>query len=114
MKGFPVLAELLSKPNLFSPLHRNLKLPLAPFQQPEQLRFYPASAVLQAAQALQSALQTTVPDYISYRLGSQKAAQLEAELTQLIDLGQRAMAQGSRLRLLVQVEVLPQALPPNE
>lgn len=109
---FNVLAELVSKPNLFSPLHRNLKLPLDPFLQPNS--FYAASEVLRAVQALQVTLTETLEGFANYRLGDRKAAQLLTELAELEAISIAAAEGDAVLRFVPSVSLSDEPLPPNE
>lgn len=109
---FPVLAELISKPNLFSPLHQNLQLPVLPLRQ--IARFYPAADFITAAEALQDAFKTTVPGYINYRLGDRKAQAITGELEKLKALAEEAHLQRVAMRFQPQVVVLDHPLPANE
>jgi hypothetical protein len=106
---FAVLAELISKPNLFSPLHRNLALPLHPFL--EQGRFCPASEFIVAAEALLAIFQGSLADYLDYRLGTQKAQQALVELEDLLSISQRAAEGGLALRFTPQIIVHDEPLP---
>ncbi len=108
---FSVLAELISKPNLFSPLVHNLKLPLAPFQHTD--RFFPAAEVLNAVAALQVTLTETLPEFLNYRLGDDKAARGLAELDELYRVAAAAMPQDVFLRFTPQVTLHEAPLPPN-
>lgn len=76
-----VIAELISKPNLFSPLHRNAKLPLDPFV--EAGTFFPAHDVQIAVHALKHAFEGDFQNYLVYRLGDEKAQAIFAELDEL-------------------------------
>jgi hypothetical protein len=51
--SFDALAELVAKPNLFSPLYRNARLPVRPFVR--YGRFFPARKMKRAADALLAA-----------------------------------------------------------
>jgi 1-acyl-sn-glycerol-3-phosphate acyltransferase len=73
------LAELVSKPNLFSPLYRNVHLPIRPFVRagcyvsPQQMQ--------RAADALHAAFSTgEFAGYLDYRLGEHKAAEIRTAL----------------------------------
>jgi 1-acyl-sn-glycerol-3-phosphate acyltransferase len=73
------LAELVSKPNLFSPLVHNARLPVKPFLRPRQ--FFPAREMRAAASALLDAFSTgDFAGYLEYRLGEDKADQVRAAL----------------------------------
>jgi hypothetical protein len=106
---FAVLAELISKPNLFSPLYRNLALPLRPFV--EQGRFCPASEFIIAARALLDVFQGSLADYLDYRLGSQKAGQALLELEDLLSISQSVAERGLAMRFTPQIIVHDEPLP---
>jgi 1-acyl-sn-glycerol-3-phosphate acyltransferase len=73
------LAELVSKPNLFSPLHRNARLPVRPFVR--HGHYFPAPRVKRAVDALQGAFaEGDFAGYLEYRLGENKAAEIRAAL----------------------------------
>lgn len=108
---FGVLAELISKPNLFSPLYRNLKLPLKPFV--HHSRFYPAELFKSAATALLYTFTEDLKDYLPYRLGNQKSQQGLAELEELLSLSQQAVERDLAMRFTPFVEVMSDPLPPN-
>lgn len=101
---FSVMAELVSKPNLFSPLYRNLKLPLQPFIQTGV--FHDAEAFRVAVQALQTALNGAQKEYLSYRLGEDKAHKALAELDELLTVSGRAEVLGIRLCFVPTVQVM--------
>jgi 1-acyl-sn-glycerol-3-phosphate acyltransferase len=94
--AFDVLAELVSKPNLVSPLLHNARLPLAPLM--TRGRFFSASAFVVAAERLQSAFVGTFAGYLDYRLGSDKAAAADHELDAMRRLALAAHTRGQRLR----------------
>lgn len=75
---YPLLAELVSKKNLFSTFHEHLALPMAPFL--HRNRFYSAADVKKAVDALHHANVEEVPNYIPYRLSEEAKDQLLAEL----------------------------------
>ncbi len=73
------LAELVAKPNLFSPLHRNAHLPVRPFVHAG--RCVPARQMARAANALLGAFaEGDFSGYLEYRLGDAKAAEIRAGL----------------------------------
>lgn len=73
------LAELVSKPNLFSPLYKNARLPVKPFLHPR--RFFSAQAMQTAADALLNAFSAgDFAGYLEYRLGEDKADEIRAAL----------------------------------
>lgn len=83
------LAELVSKPNLFSPLHNNAQLPLQPFH--ERLgRYTPAHQLVRAIRALQKVLETSFAGYLEYRLGEEKANRISEDLEALLAIAQDA------------------------
>jgi 1-acyl-sn-glycerol-3-phosphate acyltransferase len=99
---FPVLAELVSKPNLLSPLWRNARLPLRPLLAID--RAHPASAFVIAAERLASAFAGAYSGYLDYRLGAEKAAAADSELAALRALALSAHQRGLRLRFVPSVE----------
>ena len=73
------LAELVAKPNLFSPLRRNAHLPVRPFVHAG--RCVPARQMVRAADALRGAVaEGAYAGYLEYRLGEAKAAEIRAGL----------------------------------
>jgi hypothetical protein len=99
------LAELVSKPNLFSPLHKNAKLPLAPFT--KRLGEYtPAIEFVDAAHALKVAFEDEFQGYLEYRLGDEKAKQVYADLEDLLPLAQEATKASVNIRFSPHVEVV--------
>jgi 1-acyl-sn-glycerol-3-phosphate acyltransferase len=90
------LAELVSKPNLFSPLHRNARLPVKPFVR--HGRFCSAQTMKIAAGALLQAFSDgDFAGYLEYRLGSEKAGQVRAALAAIIALMDEADAVGAQV-----------------
>ena len=108
---FSVLAELISKPNLFSPLHRNLKLPLSPFLKHEL--FHAAFEFEAASDVLLNAFTNDLKDYLDYRLGMRKAQQALVELQELKFISQQAGELDLVMRFIPQTRVLDEPLPPN-
>lgn len=73
------LAELVAKPNLFSPLVHNARLPVTPFAHPG--RAVPVPEMRAAVDALQAAFASgDFAGYLEYRLGEDKAGQIRAAL----------------------------------
>lgn len=95
---FPILAEIVSKPNLISPLWRNARLPILPLV--KHGRSYPAAAFVIAAAQLEDALTGEYTGYLNYRLGDDKAAGALQELATLRQLALAAHARGQRLRFM--------------
>jgi hypothetical protein len=90
------LAELISKPNLFSPLHRNAKLPVRPFLRPG--RYASAAAMHIAADALSRAFaEGDFAGYLEYRLGEAKAAQIRDALVAIREVAAQAESSGARV-----------------
>ena len=110
-KDCSVMAELISKPNLFSPLHRNLKLPLDPFL--DTNRFYDPNTFQTAVTALYNTFEEDLRDYLSYRLGDQKAGKAFEELDYLHAVSEQAAEQNLSLRFVPDVTVMDEPLPPN-
>ncbi|MBN1201687.1 MAG: 1-acyl-sn-glycerol-3-phosphate acyltransferase [Anaerolineae bacterium] len=93
--SFDALAELISKPNLFSPLHRNARLPLKPFVR--HSRYYPARTMKTAVDALLGAFaEGDYAGYLEYRLGDDKAGQVRAALAAISAAVDAADAAGAR------------------
>ncbi len=81
--SFDALAELISKPNLFRPLHRVARLPVAPFLHPGC--FYPPGTMrLAAASLLDTFGEGNFAGYLEYRLGEDKADRVRAALRAII------------------------------
>ncbi len=99
---FSVLAELVSKPNLVSPLHHNAKLPLRPLLEHE--RDHAAADFVIAADRLQHAFSGEYAGYLDYRLGEAKAKAVHGELAALRGLALDAHQRGLRLRFVPRVE----------
>ncbi len=95
------LAELVSKPNLFSPLHRNAKLPLDPFTT-DLSQFVAAEAVEIAVRSLLTALENDFKGFLEYRLGEVKEQQIIEDLTQLLAIAQEAVQSRAKIRFTVQ------------
>jgi 1-acyl-sn-glycerol-3-phosphate acyltransferase len=77
--SFDALAELVSKPNLFSPLYWNARLPVRPFVRSG--KYFPAWKMKRAADALQAAFaEGDFASFLEYRLGETKAAEIRAAL----------------------------------
>lgn len=90
------LAELVAKPNLFSPLHRNARLPVRPFVQAG--RYFPARTMQVAADALADAFAAgDFAGYLEYRLGEAKAAEIRAALAAISAAMPQAEAAGVRV-----------------
>ena len=84
------LTELISKPNLFYPLHRNAKLPCRPFVQ-RKGQFTPAREFQVAVLALQEAFNTTFKGYLEYRLGDEKAVIIRRDFEEFLPLIEQAI-----------------------
>jgi 1-acyl-sn-glycerol-3-phosphate acyltransferase len=96
------LAELVSKPNLFSPLHRNAHLPVKPFVHAG--RYYPARRMKIAAEALHTAFTTgDFAGYLEYRLGDAKAAAIRDALAAISAALDTPQAAGLRVAFKVTV-----------
>jgi len=89
------LAELVSKPNLFSPLVKNARLPVKPFLRPRQ--FFPAREMRTAACALLDAFSTgDFAGYLEYRLGEDKADEVRAALRAITGVMDEAEKVGAK------------------
>lgn len=93
------LAELVSKPNLFSPLHRNAHLPVKPFVRAG--RYVSARQMKIAADALRAAFdEGDFAGYLEYRLGDAKAADIRASLDAISAAMNAAQAAGLRVAFI--------------
>lgn len=100
------LAELVAKPNLFSPLRYNARLPVRPFVR--QGRFVHPRAMKRAADALAGAFAAgDFAGYLEYRLGDAKAAEIRAALAVISAAMDDAEAAGARVAFRVQVYERP-------
>jgi 1-acyl-sn-glycerol-3-phosphate acyltransferase len=101
---YAVLAELVSKPNLVSPLVRNARLPLTPLL--DAARDHAAADFVIAAERLQHALDGTYAGYLDYRLGDAKAKGALDELATLRETALSAHHRGLRLRFIPRITYL--------
>jgi 1-acyl-sn-glycerol-3-phosphate acyltransferase len=79
-----VLGEILSKPNLMSPLLHNAKLPIKPLLR-TGVKF-PPDLIGLAATSIKNALSGEFAGYMEYRLGEKKSKELYTALDALIAL----------------------------
>ncbi len=94
------LAELVAKPNLFSPLHRNARLPVRPFVRAG--KFYSPRVMKRAADALAGAFTGgEFAGYLEYRLGEVKAHEVRTALALISALMDEADA--ARVRVAFRV-----------
>lgn len=105
LPGGDVLAEIMLKPNLMSPLVHNAGLPLDPLMM-QGVRFPPASVRL-AAVTLQEALHGDFAGYMEYRLGESRSALLYTALDALKNTAEEAGI--TRISLLPQTKLQPEA-----
>lgn len=84
------LTELISKPNLFNPMHRNAKLPVRPFVD-RKGQFTPAREFQVAVLALQEAFDTAFKGYLEYRLGDEKAALIRQDFEAFLPVIEQAI-----------------------
>ncbi|MEL7672458.1 MAG: hypothetical protein AAGU78_01850, partial [Chloroflexota bacterium] len=97
------LAELVSKPNLFRPLHRIARLPVAPFLHPG--RFYPPGTMRLAAASLLGAFaEGDFAGYLEYRLGEDKADRVRAALRAIIARIDAPGPSGARVAFAVTID----------
>ncbi|MBN2304518.1 MAG: 1-acyl-sn-glycerol-3-phosphate acyltransferase [Anaerolineae bacterium] len=100
--SFDALAELILKPNLFSPLVHNARLPVRPLYHygrlvaPEQMRI--------TAAALLDAFAGDFAGFLEYRLGDTKAAAIRESLTAIRDAMDTAAAHHLRVMFVPQVK----------
>lgn len=96
------LAELVSKPNLFSPLRFNAHLPVRPFVRGGH--FFPARRVKIAADALGAAFSVgDFAGYLEYRLGEAKADAIRAALTAISQAMDAAESAGVKVAFVATV-----------
>lgn len=96
------LAELVSKPNLFSPLVHNARLPVGPLARAGH--FVPARRMKIAADALSRAFAAgDFAGYLEYRLGEAKAAEVRAALAAISAAMPAAEAAGVRVAFVPSV-----------
>ncbi len=89
------LAELVVKPNLFSPLYLNARLPVRPLVR--RGRYVPARTMKTAVDALQAAFaEGDFSGYLEYRLGEAKAAEIRRALA-AISAALEAAGPGARV-----------------
>lgn len=100
------LTELISKPNLFSPLHKNAKLPLDPFTVALD-QWVSAQDLYGAAAALKNAFETDFKGYLEYRLGEEKAERIYQDLEALLPIAAQAQGQNAQIRLTPHMELAP-------
>jgi len=100
------LAELVAKPNLFSPLRYNARLPVRPLVR--QGRFVRPRAMKRAVDALAEAFAAgDFAGYLEYRLGEAKAAEIRAALAVISAAMDDAEAAGARVAFRAQVHEHP-------
>jgi 1-acyl-sn-glycerol-3-phosphate acyltransferase len=100
--SFDALAELVSKPNLFSPLYRNARLPVKPFVRVG--RFVSARQMHTAAAALHQAFSAgDFAGYLEYRLGERKADEIRAALAAIISATETAEADRAQVAFVADV-----------
>lgn len=111
LPDFGVLAELISKPNLFHPLKEHAKREMKVFRKPHQ--FTSAIRFQVAVDTLYDALKNHFPDYLDYRLGSQKARKGMEELEILRQMAAQAVELDVALRFVPSVTIADHPLPAN-
>jgi 1-acyl-sn-glycerol-3-phosphate acyltransferase len=89
------LAELVAKPNLFSPLVHNARLPVRPFHRTGRL--VAPGEMKRAAVALLAAFEGNFAGFLAYRLGDEKAAEVRAALAAIRDAMDEAEARRARV-----------------
>ena len=90
---FDALAELVCKPNLFSPLHRNARLPVRPFVRHGRF-VHPHDMKFAADALLRAFAEGDYAGYLEYRLGETKAEEIRAALCAMRDAMDGAEAAG--------------------
>ncbi|MBI5957851.1 MAG: hypothetical protein HY866_03890, partial [Chloroflexi bacterium] len=94
--------ELVSKPNLFSPLYLNARLPVGPFR--HNGRFVPVRQMHTAAAALLAAFsEGDFSGFLEYRLGDEKAAAIRAALAAIVTATEAAESTGAKVAFVATV-----------
>lgn len=97
--SFDALAELVVKPNLVSPLHRNARLPIRPFVR--YARYVPPRAMKRAADALIAAFaEGDYANFLEYRLGDAKAAAIREALAAISAAMDEAQTRGVKVAFI--------------
>ena len=99
------LSELISKPNLFSPLHKNAGLPLRPFVQ-RLGKFTPAYEFHEAVLALQKAFENEFKGYLEYRLGDDKAKLIYQDLAAFLPIIEKTVNADAAIKYTVNIRVV--------
>ncbi len=103
--SFDALAELVAKPNLFSPLRHNARLPVAPLATG---RMVSPRRMKRAVEALRAAFSAgDFSGFLEYRLGDSKAAEIRAALAAMIPVLDEAEAAGARVAFVTRVTEVP-------
>jgi 1-acyl-sn-glycerol-3-phosphate acyltransferase len=100
--NYGVLAELVTKKNLFSTFHEHLRLPLYPLM--NLRRFHRLRGMRAAINSLHHALLHDVPGYIEYRLGDEAAQKILVELEEIKNTLNLIDDRTVRLRFVVEIE----------
>lgn len=93
--AWDALAELVAKPNLFSPLVYNARLPVRPLFR--YGRLYAPAQMKTAASALLDAFDGEFAGFLEYRLGDAKAAEIRTALAAIRDTMDEAAAHHLRV-----------------
>lgn len=110
-ENFSVLAEFISKPNLFHPLNEHAKNEFVVFRQHSQ--YFSAAKFKIAVDKLHDALKNDFPEYLEYRLGSVKAKRGLVELELLEKIAVQAVELNLALRFVPSVTIEDTPLPAN-
>lgn len=103
------LAELVAKPNLFSPLYRNARLPVRPLLL--HGRYVSARRMKRAVDALQAAFaEGDYAGYLEYRLGETQAAAIRAALAAISTTLGAVEGQGVRVAFVATISEREQAV----
>jgi 1-acyl-sn-glycerol-3-phosphate acyltransferase len=86
---FPVLSEIINKPNLFKPIGK--KPEAAPFSK-KLGQFVPASTFHVAIMSMQQTIHETLEKYLEERIGAEKTQALDTELNQLAEIATKAIS----------------------
>jgi 1-acyl-sn-glycerol-3-phosphate acyltransferase len=80
-QDYALIADMVSKKNLFSTFHEHLKIPVHPFLRPD--RYHSALAWQAAVDSLYDALTNVLDGYMNYRRGEKARQQILTELEEL-------------------------------
>ncbi len=102
--SYDALAELVVKTNLFSPLHRNARLPVRPFVR--HGHYFPPQMMKRACESLLAAFaEGDYANFLEYRLGETKAAAIRDSLAAISAAMDGLPPRGVRVAFLPSVTI---------